>query len=30
MSAQTVMTRRATLQEQLQEQQFDLDTVLAN
>lgn len=30
MSAQTVMTRRATLQEQLQEQQYDLTTVLEN
>ncbi|TCS41427.1 chromosome segregation protein SMC [Reinekea marinisedimentorum] len=30
MSAQTVMTRRATLQEQLQEQQYDLATVLEN
>lgn len=30
MSAQVMMTRRSTLQEQLAEQQFDLDTVLAN
>ena len=30
MSAQTVMTRRATLQEQMQEQNYDLDTVVAN
>jgi chromosome segregation protein len=30
MSAQVMMTRRTTLQEQLAEQQFDLDTVLAN
>lgn len=30
MSAQALMTRRTTLQEQLAEQQFDLDTVLAN
>ncbi|MDN3648904.1 chromosome segregation protein SMC [Reinekea marina] len=30
MAAQSVMTRRSTLQEQLAEQQFDLETVLAN
>ena len=30
MSAQAILTRRTTLQEQLAEQQFDLDTVLAN
>lgn len=30
MAAQTSMTRRSALQEQLAEQQFDLDTVLAN
>lgn len=30
MSAQTVMTRRSGLQEQLAEQQYDLDTVMAN
>lgn len=30
MSAQTQITRRATLDEQLKEQQFDLDTVLEN
>ncbi|PTY36419.1 chromosome segregation protein SMC [Saccharospirillum sp. MSK14-1] len=30
MNAQTQITRRATLAEQLAEQQFDLDTVLAN
>ena len=30
MAAQAMMTRRTTLQEQLAEQQFDLETVLAN